>query len=222
MPELDIYWGSGSPFSWRVLLSLEYKGINYHSHQLQFSKKEHLTDKILALNPRGKLPILKHGDFILTESLAIITYIDTLSSNNPLFSGNNQQQAKIWKEISEFDSFVFPVAMKIVRPIFTSNVEGKEEVIQVAARSTRKELNHINDKLQSSDWLADADSPSAADIAIYPFIASIDRLGKKAIAQELNLGFEAMKETFPSLYQWCQRIEQLPGYDKAYPPHWKD
>jgi glutathione S-transferase len=34
---LELYWGSGSPYSWRVLLALEYKQLAYESHELQFS-----------------------------------------------------------------------------------------------------------------------------------------------------------------------------------------
>ena len=36
---IEIYWGSGSPYSWRVLLALEYKRLAYDSHLLQFSKQ---------------------------------------------------------------------------------------------------------------------------------------------------------------------------------------
>ena len=31
---IDVYWGSGSPYSWRVLLALEHKGLEYRSHLL--------------------------------------------------------------------------------------------------------------------------------------------------------------------------------------------
>src|SRR5882672_5292761 len=47
---LDVYWGSGSPYSWRVLLALEHKRLAYTGHLLQFSKQEHQAPHILALN----------------------------------------------------------------------------------------------------------------------------------------------------------------------------
>ena len=52
---IDVYWGSGSPYSWRVLLALEYKRLQYTSHILQFSKQEHKSPHMLALNPRGRV-----------------------------------------------------------------------------------------------------------------------------------------------------------------------
>ena len=36
---MEVFWGSGSPYAWRVLLALEYKHLPYLSHLLQFSKQ---------------------------------------------------------------------------------------------------------------------------------------------------------------------------------------
>src|SRR5690348_16085563 len=47
---IDVYWGSGSPFSWRVLLALELKRLPYANHLLQFSKQEHKSPQMLSLN----------------------------------------------------------------------------------------------------------------------------------------------------------------------------
>ena len=40
---VEIYWISGSPFSWRVLLTAEVKGIPYEGKLLEASKGEHKT-----------------------------------------------------------------------------------------------------------------------------------------------------------------------------------
>ncbi len=52
---IELFWGSGSPVAWRVLLALEYKRLPYVSHLLQFSKQEHKSPQMLALNPRGRV-----------------------------------------------------------------------------------------------------------------------------------------------------------------------
>jgi glutathione S-transferase/maleylpyruvate isomerase len=52
--QLEIFWFSGSPFSWRVLLTLEVKGLGYTSRLLEASKDEHKAPHYLRLNPRGK------------------------------------------------------------------------------------------------------------------------------------------------------------------------
>ena len=79
---IELYWGSGSPFAWRVMLMLEVKRLPYHSKLLEFSKDEHKAPAYLKLNPRGKVPTLKDGDYVLYESLAIMSYLDRQISNS--------------------------------------------------------------------------------------------------------------------------------------------
>ena len=73
---IDVYWGSGSPYSWRVLLALEYKRLPWNSHLLEFSRQEHKSPQLLALNFRGRLPVIKDGDYVVFESLAVLFYLD--------------------------------------------------------------------------------------------------------------------------------------------------
>ena len=73
---IEVYWGSGSPYAWRVLLALEHKGLPYTAHLLQFSKQEHKSPHMLQMNPRGRVPVLKDGDYVCFESLAILYYLD--------------------------------------------------------------------------------------------------------------------------------------------------
>jgi len=73
---IELFWGSGSPYSWRVQLALEYKRLAYESRVLQFSKQEHKSPQMLRMNPRGRVPVLKDGDFVVFESLACLLYLD--------------------------------------------------------------------------------------------------------------------------------------------------
>ena len=73
---LELWWGSGSPYSWRALLALEYKQLPYVSHLVQFAKQEHKSPQMLKMNPRGRVPVLKDGDYVCFESLAILHYLD--------------------------------------------------------------------------------------------------------------------------------------------------
>ncbi len=64
----EIFWGSGSPFAWRVLMTAELKSVPFESRRLQFSEKEHKAPAYLAINERGEVPTLRDGNFVLTES----------------------------------------------------------------------------------------------------------------------------------------------------------
>src|SRR6202035_6058923 len=73
---LTLYWGSGSPFSWRILLALEHKGLQYESKLLHFDQQEHQSPQMLKMNPRGRVPVLKDGDYVVFESVAILYYLE--------------------------------------------------------------------------------------------------------------------------------------------------
>jgi len=103
---IELYWGSGSPFAWRVMLTLEVKGLEYESKLLEFSKGDHKTPAYLKLNPRGKVPTLKDGDFVLYESLAIMSYIDRKYPDPPLFGKTPEETGLIWRWLAECESYV--------------------------------------------------------------------------------------------------------------------
>jgi long-chain acyl-CoA synthetase len=52
---LRFYYGSGSPFAWRVWLALEHKAIPYELQSISFADRQHKSPDYLAINPRGKV-----------------------------------------------------------------------------------------------------------------------------------------------------------------------
>ena len=72
---LTFYYGSGSPFAWRVWLALEHKQIAYELKVLSFDRGDTRTPEFLAINPRGRVPTIVHDGFKLWESLAILEYL---------------------------------------------------------------------------------------------------------------------------------------------------
>src|SRR6202789_3230608 len=99
---LTLYWGSGSPFSWRILLALEHKGLPYESQLLHFDKQEQQSPQMLKLNPRGRLPVLKDGDYIVFESVAMLYYLDVKYPQPPIFGANPQEAGVIIAVFGEF------------------------------------------------------------------------------------------------------------------------
>ena len=217
---LEIYWGSGSPFAWRVMLTLEVKRLPYEPRLLEFSKGEHKSPGYLKLNPRGKVPTLKDGDFALYESLAIMSYLDRKYPDPPIFGTTPQETGLIWREISETDSYLGEPGAKIVRPVFFGKGLEKTEEIQEAATTIRRELKRIDTTLANSAWLVGAEI-SAADIALFPLIQILLRAASKEAAKPLNLGFSPLAQSYPNIAAWVKRLETIPGYERTYPPHWK-
>lgn len=217
---IELYWGSGSPFAWRVMLTLEVKGLAYESKLLEFSKGEHKTPAYLSLNPRGKVPTLKDSGFVVYESLAIMSYLDRKYPNPPLFGTTAEETGLIWQAISECESYFASAGDKVVRPLFFGQGLDKVDDIQQAAQAIRQELKTLDGRLANRNWLV-GQAISAADIAIFPMIQLVLRAAGKDAAQSLNLQWLPLATYYPNLAKWAERIEALPNYQRTYPPHWK-
>lgn len=58
-----------------VVWMLEEIGVDYQLHFVDFQKGEQKSPEILAMNPMGKLPVLRDGDVVVTETAAIGLYL---------------------------------------------------------------------------------------------------------------------------------------------------
>ena len=74
-PDLTV-WGVGTSRTMRVHWMLEELGLEYECHPIQSRTGETHTDEFKRLNPRHKIPVLRHGSLVLTESAAIIQYLN--------------------------------------------------------------------------------------------------------------------------------------------------
>jgi glutathione S-transferase len=217
---IELYWGSGSPFAWRVMLMLEVKRLPYDSKLLEFSKDEHKAPAYLKLNPRGKVPTLKDGHYVLYESLAIMSYLDRKYPDPPLFGNTAEETGLIWRVLAECESYMVPAGDKVVRPLFSGKGLDKIDEIRGAAQTIREELKRIDERLAGSQWLV-GDKISAADIGVFPLVQLLLRAASKEAARPFHLDLLPLAQSFPNLATWLQRVEALPNYERTYPPHWR-
>lgn len=218
---LELWWGSGSPYSWRALLALEHKRLPYVSHLLQFSKQEHRSPAMLKMNPRGRVPVLKEGDYVVYESLAILRYLERKYPEIPLFGTNAEEEGTITRVICEYQAYAEDHIAKLVYAILFQGVEGHMEEIERALNFVMTEARTIEERLTSSAWLV-GEGFSAADIVVFPNIKQLLRVLERREAEDLRARLLPVEANFPAIGAWIKRIEALPGYDRTYPPHWKE
>jgi len=217
---IDLYWGSGSPYCWRVLLALEYKRLAYASHLLQFSKQEHKSPQVLALNFRGRVPILKDGDYVVFESLAVLYYLDLKYPEPPIFGRTPQEAGVIMRVICEYESYTQPHLERILQAFFGTQPPARGDELANSMHVVASEARSIEGRLARSDWVV-GESFSAADFVIVPALQVLLRALSKPQARELSSRFLPLAVNYPALARWIARVEALPGYERTYPPHWR-
>lgn len=217
---LEVFWGSGSGPAWRVLLTLAVKGVPFTSHLLSFSKREHKTDAMLALNPRGKVPVLKDGDVVVYESLAIMTYLERKHPSPPLFGETPAEAGRVMQVVMEHQCYGSDAISAFARPILFERLDVQRDQCLLAIDGARAELANLETTLGKSAYLA-LPKLTAADLFVYPQIKTLERALGKPGAATIEHGLGPIATVFPNLAAWCQRIEALPGYDATYPPHWR-
>jgi glutathione S-transferase len=217
---IDLYWVSGSPYSWRVMLALERKGLAYTSHQLQLSRQEHKSPQMLAMNFRGRVPVLKDGDYVVFESLAILYYLDLKYPDPPLFGRSPEEAGVIMRVICEYQSYAESHVMKLVRALFFTEYEAPQDELAQSMHVVASEARSIEARLAKSDWVV-GETISAADMVIFPALQALLRALRKPDGADLSSRFLPLEVNYPALSRWIARMEAMPGYDRTYPPHWR-
>lgn len=68
-------WGIGSTRTMRVHWMLHELGLAYRTHPIGSRTGETATDAYGAINPKRKIPVLRHGEVLISESAAIVDYL---------------------------------------------------------------------------------------------------------------------------------------------------
>lgn len=212
---LTFYCGSGSPFAWRVWLSLEFKGVPYELKMISFSDREHKKPEYLDINPRGKIPAISDDGFALYESAAIVEYLDERFPDGPPLIGKTLRTRAITRRlIQEADQYFLPAMDPLLDAVlFTPRENWSEEAIAPARDKAAAEMVWWEKSMGPAFLTGDA--PNAADFTLYPHLALTLRVDKR----KPDVGVGAL--VGPNMRAWMQRVEALPYLDRTVPPHWK-
>ena len=215
-----VYLISGSAPAWRVLLALEVKGVDYQTHVLQTSQKEQKQDWFLAINPRGQIPVFKDGAQVVTESLAIMHYIDAKHPQYKIFGESPDQVAQIEQSCHELLSYTDKAITAFVQPVFRNKLDDVFGNLPDIGNVIMQELSICESSLAKHGFLA-GDKLSAADIVMIPTMQRLKRAVSKAPDAAREAGLDQIQTEFSVLQNWTRMTENTAEFEKTYPEHWK-
>ncbi|XP_077982269.1 glutathione S-transferase A-like [Glandiceps talaboti] len=212
--EIFLYWGSGSGPCWRVMMALEEKGLSGYGNKLvSFEKKEHKSEEILKLNPRGQVPTMKHKDVVINESMAILTYLETTfkGQGTTLIPDNDAERAAVLQklfEISNLESKIRPMFMYLMG-VKKGGPEDKEKFAKLT-EDVRNELAIWDGYLAKGDGYIAGKNFSLADCAFFPAVATCCRQGVD------------LEKHLPNMVKYYNTVKERPSAQASWPPHFKE
>jgi len=214
---LTFYYGSGSPFAWRVWLALEHKQIPYQAKRLSFDAGDLRTAAYTAINPRQQVPAIVDNGFALYESAAIVDYLEDQypQSGAPLWPREVRERAVARRIAIEVDLYVLPhIDTLITQTLIDRQAPPDVDLLATSTQTLARELALIEQSMAGRFMVGT--TVSAADFALYPLVAFLGRIDDK------RPGYDMRRPISPRLQSWMTAVESLPYFDKTYPPHWRE
>lgn len=183
---------SGSCYKIRLLLNM--LGQRYERLNVDFVNKEHKTDRYLALNAFGEIPILEDGELRLRDAQAIMVYLARkYDKTNRWYPDDPQAMGRIQQWLATGGGEVMNAAG--ARLVKILNYPLDLERLHAGAHRVFKILD---DHLADREFL-ELGHPTIGDIACLPYTA---------LAGEGGIDLTP----YQNLLRWIDRIKGLPGF----------
>ena len=187
MTKPEIIGSMRSTYTRVVCMACEEKGIDYVLTETQLNAPE-----IFEIHPLGKMPVLRHGDFVLFESKAIATYLDRSFSGPQLIPSDPRLAGLTEQWISFVNTIVDRTLIRTYLFAYIKAMMTGEPPDRIAINAVlpdlRKQINILDSVVGKTGYLVD-DELTLADLNLLPIL---DRVilapeGAEALAAAANL-----------------------------------
>jgi glutathione S-transferase len=176
-----LYYSPGA-CSLAAHIVLEEIGEPFDAREVRIREGEHLRADYLAINPLGRVPTLMDGEFTLSESPAILTYLAHKHPGSGLIDWQNDESVgRTLQLLSFFASSVHVAFAQVWRSARYANTEAsRSEIVDVGKATVESYFQELEDLASNDSWLV-ARQFSIAD----PYMLVFYRWGE-LIGLEMN------------------------------------
>ncbi len=157
----------------RVRLFLQAKGLELPATDLSLIKREHKSDAVMALNPRGQVPFLELDDgTVLAETISICRYLDELHPEPPLLGTTALERAETDMWIRRAENVLgtpISLAWQHGHPFTAKLVQQIPAMGEQARGNAQTAFAWFDGQLQERPWLAGTRF-TLADIALLTIV----------------------------------------------------
>jgi maleylacetoacetate isomerase len=213
---MKLYNFCRSSASFRVRIALNLKGIPFEYISVHLAKGEHKKPEYAALAADGLVPLLDTGTLKLSQSMAIIEYLDETHPAPALLPADAQGRHQVRALAQSIACEIHPLNNLRVLKYLTGQLKVDEDTktkwyqhwVREGLVSFEKQLAQVQDKLPASKYCY-GDTPTLADCCLIPQIFN---------GQRFNCDFSGLPRTMAA-FDACM---QLPDFDKAQPKNCPD
>jgi maleylacetoacetate isomerase/maleylpyruvate isomerase len=205
---MELYNYFRSSASYRVRIALALKGLAYDYRAIHLVKNEQLSPAYAELAPARLVPLLKDGDRLLTQSLAIIEYLDETHPEPPLLPGDAFARARVRALALDIACEIHPLNnLRVLRYLVRELKVGEEDKNRWYRHWVETGLEVVEKRLAGepdTGRFCHGDAPTLADIVLVPQIFNAQR-------------FECRLDHVPTVMRVFGECMRLDAFTKTQP-----
>jgi maleylacetoacetate isomerase len=195
-----------SSAAYRVRIALNLKGVDYESRQIDLRDGAQRSDAYLALNRQGLVPMMEIDGHRLTQSLAILNYLDLRYPNQPLIPASAAERAHVVAMALTIACDIHPLNnLRVLKYL-------KHELGHSQIEVDRWYAHWISEGLPALEALAApragqflfGNAPTAADVCLVPQLYNARR-------------YNVPLDEYPTLLRADENANKLDAFVMAHP-----
>jgi maleylacetoacetate isomerase len=198
------YWRSSACY--RVRIALNLKGVEYEKRPVNLAESEQRSDEYRALNPEGLVPMLEIDGHRLTQSMAILTYLDSRFPTPPLIPAMAPERAHVGEMAMIVACDIHPLNnLRVLKYLKNELGRSQEEVDRWYAHWIREGLPALEAiAAPKAGKFLFGEMPTAADVFLVPQLYNARR-------------FNVPIDDFPTLLRAEENANKLEAFAAAHP-----
>jgi maleylacetoacetate isomerase len=204
--ELFNYFRSSA--SYRVRIALALKGLDYDYRAIHLLKHEQHSEAFAALSAAHLVPLLRDGDAVLTQSMAIIEYLDETHPEPPLLPKDALSRARVRSLAMDIACEIHPLNNpKVLRYLVRDMGVSDDNKDRWYRHWVETGLEVVERRLvgeAGTGSFCHGDTPTLADCVLVPQIFNARRFNSKL-------------DHVPTVMRIFEHCMQQPAFDKTQP-----
>ena len=196
-----------SSASFRVRIALALKGLEYDYVPVHLVRREQLAPGFAALSPGRLVPVLQDGDLTLTQSMAIIEYLDETHPEPGLLPADPLGRARVRAIAQDIACEIHPLDnLRVLSYLVREMKVSEDDKNRWYRHWVETGLEAVERQLASpaTGRHCHGDTPGLADCVLVPQIFNAQR-------------FECRLDHVPTVMRVFEACMQLPAFQSAQP-----